>query len=311
MADVDRLIIEATRWSDGLLTLADLRDAGLSDQGRRTRVADARLQLLPCGIYLLGGLPVTWKRRLHAAHLATGGVISHMAAAAHWGFEGIGTGAVEVTVAYGRSARMPDGRTHRSRNLEAVDVVRSARFPVTRPERTLFDIATRTGPRRLARLFDDACRQGLVDKSFLRWRMEHLRRARHPGASTIRRLVDRPGTDVVLDSWLERRAAEVIDDSDLPPGTWQVEKSVDGKDCRVDLSYEHVKLVVEFDGHGTHATREERQADDERMARLTLTGHCVVRFTYDDVVGRPEHVVQVIKRHLEMLEATAVSAKRC
>ncbi|MGI8756833.1 MAG: DUF559 domain-containing protein [Acidimicrobiales bacterium] len=305
MANIDQRIITAAQPGDGLLSGAALDDLGLSRQGRRTRMADGRLVAVAPEVYLLGGLALTWSRRLRSAHLATAGIVSHMAAAAHHGFERIGSGAVEVTVPLGRSPRLHQGKVHRSRFLPTDDIDNSGPFPVTIPERTLLDITPRLGPRLLKIVLDDACRQGLIDKDLLRCRLDERRRQGLKGVRALDLLLSEPGFEPVLDSWLERRAKAVIDASDLPHGRWQVWSKPDGRATRVDLAYEVAMLIVEFDGHGTHATRAERQADAERMARLTAQGYCILRFTYDDVVERPEYVIITIASHLALRSVSA------
>jgi len=226
--------------------------------------------------------------------------VSHMAAGAHHGFDRVGLGAVEVTVGPRCHPTLYYGKVHRSRFLPVDDIDRSGPFPVTIPERTLLDVAPRLGPRRLKAVLDDACRQGMIDKDLLRWRLAERRARGVAGVRAVDALLAQPGFEPVLDSWLERRAAAVIDASGLPPGRWQVWSAPDGHATRVDLAYDFAMLIVEFDGHGTHATRAERQADAERMARLTAHGYCVIRFTYDDVVERPDYLIDTIARHLAL-----------
>ena len=71
-----------------------------------------------------------------------------------------------------------------------------------------------------------------------------------------------------------------------------------GAVLRVDRAWEGPRLVVELDGHATHATRRQRRADAERDARLALAGWRVLRFTYEDVTRRPAYVVTTVERHL-------------
>ena len=55
--------------------------------------------------------------------------------------------------------------------------------------------------------------------------------------------------------------------------------------------YDDQRLVAEVNGHGSHATRRQRQADAEAVpARLAAMGLRVVDFTYEDVEQRPSHV---------------------
>ncbi len=51
---------------------------------------------------------------------------------------------------------------------------------------------------------------------------------------------------------------------------------------------------------GTAATPRaaQRQSDDERAARLGLQGWQVVAFTYEDVVERPQYVVEMTRSYL-------------
>ena len=84
----------------------------------------------------------------------------------------------------------------------------------------------------------------------------------------------------------------------------QVElRKAGGGIARVDLFWEEARLVVELDGHGTHATRRDRQAAAERAARLGLEGWHVVSFTYEDVTERPGYVVAMIRTYLRSAAA--------
>src|SRR6185295_20330195 len=60
--------------------------------------------------------------------------------------------------------------------------------------------------------------------------------------------------------------------------------------ARVD-AYFPGGLVVEVSGHGTHASRRQRQVDAQRRTELTLRGLRVVTFTYEDVRDRPAWVI--------------------
>ena len=69
--------------------------------------------------------------------------------------------------------------------------------------------------------------------------------------------------------------------------------------ARVDLWWDEARLVAEVEGHRTHSSRRHRQADHERAARLGLTEHRVIGFTYEDVRERPDHVVSIIRAYLD------------
>jgi very-short-patch-repair endonuclease len=70
----------------------------------------------------------------------------------------------------------------------------------------------------------------------------------------------------------------------------------------VDLLFEEWKLVVEFDGRAFHADASSFQRDRSRQNRLIAAGYRILRFTWDDVVQRPDLVVAQI---LAMLRPAA------
>jgi very-short-patch-repair endonuclease len=70
--------------------------------------------------------------------------------------------------------------------------------------------------------------------------------------------------------------------------------------ARVDLLWDEQRLVAELDGHGSHATRRDRQRGAERAAELGVAGWRVVTFVYEDVVERPGDVVDTIRAHLAL-----------
>jgi very-short-patch-repair endonuclease len=66
---------------------------------------------------------------------------------------------------------------------------------------------------------------------------------------------------------------------------------------RVDLLVGS-RVVVQLDGYAFHSGAAQRAADAEHDARLQLHGWIVLRFTYLDVVSRPGHVLEMIRRAL-------------
>ncbi|HLM64191.1 MAG TPA: DUF559 domain-containing protein [Acidimicrobiales bacterium] len=302
-----RAIAERASEQLGLVTVDQLGNLDITRQTRRTLVRRGALVPLGPQVLLVSGHPPSWRQHLLAAVLEAGdgAVASHMAAAALWGFAGVRSGTVEVTVAYDRRPRGVTGALHRSRDLTAVDVGRHGPIPVTTPSRTLIDVAPRLGRRQIEDIVDQAARDGLIRLPYLRWRLEQLRRPGRPGVARILAVVppDRPRRDE--ESWLERRTLDVLRDAGLPPPRCQARLRHGGGMARVDLLYEEARLVVEVDGHATHSTRRQRQADAERQARLVAAGWRVVRVTYEDVVERPDHVVAVVAELLGLAPGVA------
>jgi hypothetical protein len=155
---------------------------------------------------------------------------------------------------------------HRSRDLVAADIEPRARIPMTTAARTLLDVAPLVEEARLEAALDHAERRGIIWRPHLRWRLRELGRQGRPGVPAVRRLLDRTEGRGLGDSWLEQEG-------------------------------------LQLHGHGTHATRRDRQARAERAARLGLDGWRVVPFTYEDVTERPDYVVAMIRAYLGLAAA--------
>jgi hypothetical protein len=118
---------------------------------------------------------------------------------------------------------------------------------------------------------------------------------------TVEDLLRRTEGRQVGESWLETEGMRIVARAGLPTPRCQVRlRKRGGGIARVDLFWDDARLAVELDGHGSHATRRQRQAAAERASRLKLAGWDVVAFTYEDVVERPDYVVEAIRAHLSM-----------
>ena len=71
--------------------------------------------------------------------------------------------------------------------------------------------------------------------------------------------------------------------------------------ARVDLALPWARIAIECDSETWHSGRQRRQGDLERQNRLVLAGWTVLRFTWDDLVHRPD----VIVRHVAAALAAA------
>ena len=63
---------------------------------------------------------------------------------------------------------------------------------------------------------------------------------------------------------------------------------------RVDFAWPEARLIVEVDGFAFHADRASYRRDRERDNELERLGWRVLRFTWEDVNGRPEYVVALV-----------------
>lgn len=301
---LDAAIAEQARTTLGLLTHAQLDALGVSRQRRRTLVSNGVLTPISARVVRHAAVAPSWEQRVLAAVLAagTGAVASHMSAAGLWRFDGIARGEVEVTVPRGRQPRAVPGSVHRTLDLGPADV-ESGRIPRTTPTRTICDIAPRLDSARLEAVLDHAELRNQIWRPQLRWRLDGLRRQGRPGIPALVELLDRTEGRPLGDSWLEQEAIRLVTHSGLPWPRVQVKLrkragSARKVIARVDLFWDDVRLVAELAGHGTHATRRDRQTGAERAARLGLERWRLVEFTYEDVVERPHYVVQTLRSYL-------------
>jgi very-short-patch-repair endonuclease len=82
--------------------------------------------------------------------------------------------------------------------------------------------------------------------------------------------------------------ARLLRDHGFPPAVFQ--HPVPEARARVDFAYPALRLGIEVDGFEVHGTPRAMTADHERQRRLVAAGWTIVRFTWHDVVRRPDRV---------------------
>ena len=176
---------------------------------------------------------------------------------------------------------------HRVTAIDRRDTDRYWRIPMTRPARTLLDLAPGTAPDVLAQ----ACHEAWVRH---RVGVAHIEAciARNPtkkGAAKLRRAL---GADVTL-SDLEKAFLALLERHGLPrPRT-----NIDVHGDKVDCYWPQHGLVVELHSYRFHATRQAFEAD---IARRRRSNH--VAYSYGDVVERGARTAAEIAKLLEAAE---------
>jgi predicted transcriptional regulator of viral defense system len=138
----------------GVVTIGQLRAAGISDHAVRWRVRTGLLHRVHRGVYAPGHAGLAERGRWMGAVLACGpgAVLSHGCAAVLWGMLRSADDEVHVSVPSGNGRRAQPGiRLHRRPSLARGDsTTRRLGIPVTTPARTLADLPG-TMPSRLVR----------------------------------------------------------------------------------------------------------------------------------------------------------------
>ena len=269
----------------GVVSAAQLRALSLDASAVKRRVRAGELHPIHRGVYAVGHARLDFDGRLWAAVLARNAVVSHRSAAAKIELIAIPGGRIEVTTL---GAAHSDDRilVHRSRTLTPSDVITLDGLPITTPTRTIQDLAQVLSPYRLERVLHQAEHRQLLDAAKLA--------TPSPGR---RSLALRAGLDTLATaepqltrSEVEDRMLALCDRVDLPRP--EVNPPLLG--YVPDFLWRAARLIAETDGRGTHLTPTAFEDDRERDARLMLAGYRVVRFTYRQLVHRPDVVAATL-----------------
>ena len=321
MPDIDRRLAPTLAAQQALVTRRQVLAAGGSGCVIDRRLASRTWEIAERGVYALAGVTWTWRRNLAAVVLSVAGAqASHRAAAvllgAHWDDRAIAP--IELTVPTGRAParsfertreRMPDVRLiiHESVDIDHSHPVLIDGIPTTGPLRLALDLGSVVSFELYRRSVATLRRAHGVDwPSLAQIYGRHSVQGRN-GCGALRDLLARHfGAAGVPDEVVEAMCADLLVAAGLPAPAHQFELlRPDGRAARLDLAYPEVKLGIETEG-SIHGEEEVRQADATRGNQLVLLGWQILTFTWEDVVFRPEHVVQTVRAALARASAALV-----
>lgn len=234
-------------------------------------------------------LPTAHEARRSAGALS--GVMSHRSAAAYWGWE-MKHLPVQPCVTVPRNRKVTHQRRH---NVEvswadlSPEEIRDGL--VTSPGRTLVDCARSRPFDEALAIADSALRNGDISKT----RLHRLAQAvTGPGSRRVRRVADEADGRAAnpFESVLRAIALDV-------PGlqvTPQVLIEDAGFWARPDLVDEVLQVALEADSFEWHGSRRALIRDCRRYNGLVLGGWRVLRFSWEDVMLRPEYVFETLHR---------------
>src|SRR4051794_22636938 len=143
---------------------------------------------------------------------------------------------------------------------------------------------------------DSAIRLRLVSEQRLRTRVIREHRASINGSRLLLDSLVDTGGESRLERWFLALVREAAIARPMLQKTYRDNTRIV---ARVD-AYFTGGIVVEVSGHGTHASRRQRQVDEQRRTELTLRGLRVLTFTYDDIRDRPSWVVARLREALSL-----------
>lgn len=275
--------------------------AGMSGRSIDRRVASGEWRRVHRGVYRSSAFERTWRQELIAAqlHLGEGAVVSHRAATALLGLEGVEPGFLEFTSASPREASDPRLVVHTSDTLCNGDTAKLGPFRVTTVARTLIDLGAVACEETVEIAMHDALRRGLTSVERLRQRLESLRGRGRRGTRTMHVLIEKQPIRPTK-SWMEVKLLRLIRSAKLPMPIPQFEVREGDFLAFFDFAYPDQKLGIEGDSVTFHSQPFDLENDIARRNELTRLGWRVRHVTRREIIEDPKGVAESIRALLDL-----------
>jgi hypothetical protein len=289
--DIDDAIEEVARAQAGVFSRDQARDAGADTALIRRRLTAARWRRAAPDVFEFPGGREDWLRTVWITHLHAGvdSVISHRAAARLHGLGDLTAYPVDVIVGRNQTRALRHSRRHRVGDLAPGHVQRLDGLPVTRPARTLVDLAAVVDADLLVALLQDAHVQRICSVTSVAALFRSLRRPGKAGVRTMAAALDvvGPGPELTR-SELEALLDPVIERAGLPEPRREHPLPGSGRSrAFVDRCWPEVKLIVEADGRRWHTRQADFQRDRQRDLAAARVGYHTLRLGWEDIHDRP------------------------
>lgn len=292
--------------------------AGLTEEQIEWRLATKRWRRVQPGVYALAGAASTWAQSAMAVVLRVrterlietkaGCRLDEVSDAALAGASALwlrGCGRLgkpqqhELLVARRRRIVANGAVIRTTRSLPATDIDLIDGVPTLAEPRLLAELCGAVDDTAFVAVLDDVICRGSADlRAQVHARAAELQR----GRGGLQRLLDltAPGAEAAFWSWLERHTGQLFSAGDLPRAQWNLELRDDaGKLIGIgDAVWAELKVVVELDGLRFHSSSEQRRRDNRKDRRLAAAGWLVLRYTWLDIMERPDEVVAEVRKAL-------------
>ena len=275
----------------GVVTRAQALAAGMSSAAVEHRIRTRRWRPLHPGVYLTAGHRHGDEARVRAAlyWAGEGAVLSGLAAAWWHGLVADAPATVAVTVPRTRRPRPRRGVAVRRRDIAPADLVEHRGLAVTARPLTVLEAAVELGPAG-GQLLDRALQRSVAFPAVY---AAYCRRLGAAGSATAARLLiaaaDRSA------SAAERLLVRMLREAGLRG--WY--SGVPHEGFLLDVAFPETRVAVEVDGWAWHMDAGRAQADKRRQNALVRSGWIVLRYTWHDLVQRPQTVIAEIRHAVE------------
>jgi very-short-patch-repair endonuclease len=302
MSSAESIIVELGRHQHELVTRPQLLAAGISDKVIRRCRNNGFLDHVAEGLYRLAGAPDTLQGQLRAIQLLVPGAAAYRESAARllvlpgggW------SAAPEVVAPRNTTNRCLGVALHQTAHLPEADLTVVDGLRATTAERTLCDLASVLGFRRLEWLCQRAIVGGTTTAEELLACFFAFARRGRKGSALMRVVLDGllsgPG---FANTELEQLFLELVRAHHLPPFEYQWRPPwYDGRRGIADFCRQPERVLVEVDGRAWHTIQQAIEEDRRRDRLAHRHGYLPLRFGWAECRHRPEEVATEVRHHL-------------
>lgn len=273
------------RRHDGVITLAQAKQAGLSQDAINRRLRSGHWLRCSRGVYFVDDRPFSDNARIRVGVWGHGSeaVASGLAAAWWQGITKFAPDIVEVTVPRAARLRHRPGTRLRRRDLAPRDIIERNGLRVTALPLTVIEAAVRRGGG--AKLMDGALQRDVELRQL--WRA-HLRNKGRHGSPAARRLLHAASDGARSEA--ERLLVKLLRRAGITG--WKTNHPVGP--FIVDVVFVRERVAIEVDGWAFHSDPQVFAHDRNRQNAIALLGYQVLRFTWLDLTEYPQRVIAEI-----------------
>lgn len=284
------------RDHDGVITLAQAKQSGLSQDMVDCRVKAGRWIRCARGVYFVDDRPFTDSARARVGVWSYGphAVASGLVAAWWHGITKYPPQIIEATVPRASRLRAHPGTTLRRRDLDPHDVIERRGLQVTALPLTVVEAAARRGGG--TKLMDTALQRHTELRDL--WRA-HLRNKGRHGSPAARRLLIAAADGARSEA--ERLLIKLLREARITG--WKANYRL-GRYV-IDVAFPGHKVAVETDGWAFHHDHDDFHKDRVKQNEIALMGWQVLRFTWLDLTEYPQRVIAEIRLAIQSSAAAS------